>query len=101
MRLLQWRPAAWVDIESQAVSLGTAGQTFLDQISESVGSLYVHPQLGGKFETVNPRLTGIRAKLVTDFPRYVVFYRPHGEVIEVVRVLVGGQDMQTLIDAEA
>ncbi len=101
VRLPQWRPKAWGDIESHAVSVGSAGQRFLDRVNETVELLCVHPNLGGEFETINSRLIGIRAKLVTDFPRYVLFYRPHAEVIEVVRVLGGGQDMHALIDAEA
>lgn len=100
VRLPQWRPTAWGDIESHAVSLGNAGQKFLDRVNETVELLCTHPQLGGKFESINPRLFGIRAKLVTDFPRYVVLYRPHAEAIEIVRVLVGGQDMHALIGAE-
>lgn len=91
---------AWCDIESHAVSLGSAGQKFLDHVSETVELLCVHPNLGGEFQSINERLIGLRAKLVTDFPRYVVFYRPHAEAIEVVRVLGGGQDMYALIGTE-
>jgi toxin ParE1/3/4 len=35
----------------------------------------------------------MRTRLVKDFPKHVVFYVECDDVIEVVRVLRGGQDM--------
>jgi len=99
-RMPEWRPKAWDDVEVHAVSVGSAGQKFLDCINDTVELLCLHPELGGVFETSNPRLFGLRAKLVSDFRRFLVFYRPHAEAIEVVRVLGGGEDMYALIDAE-
>ena len=92
---------AWEDVERHATSLGSAGQRFLDRVQDTVALLCEHPELGGIFETANPRLIGVRAKLVSDFRRYVVYYRPHVDAIEVVRVLGNGQDIDALIDAEA
>lgn len=100
LRLPQWRPKAWEDIEGHAIFVGDAGQRLLDRVEDTVQLLCKHPELGGVFETANPRLVGIRAKLVADFPRYVAFYRPQADAIEIVRVLGSGQDMYTLIDAE-
>ena len=99
-RTPKWRPKAWEDTEGHAVSVGSAGQTFLDRVNETVELLCLHPELGGTFQTANPSLVGIRAKLVTDFRRFVLFYRPHVDAVEIVRVLCGGQDMYAMIDAE-
>jgi len=96
----EWRPKAWEDVEGHAVSVGSAGQIFLDRVHATVELLCSHPELGGVFETTNPKLIGIRAKLVTDFRRYVVFYQPHDDAIEVVRVLAGGLDMLAMIGTE-
>jgi plasmid stabilization system protein ParE len=101
IRIPEWRPKAWEDVEGHAVTVGSAGEKFLDCVRETVGMLCEHPELGGVFETTNPRLIGIRAKLVNDFRQHVVFYHPHATAIEVVRVLGGGQDMHSLIDAES
>jgi plasmid stabilization system protein ParE len=97
----KWRPQAWEDVEGHAISVGSAGQRFLDRVVDTVKLLCQRPELGGAFETTNPRLVGIRAKLITDFHRYVIFYRVDNDAIEVVRVLGGGQDMYAVIDAEA
>ena len=99
-RIPEWRPKAWEDVEGLAVSVGSAGQKFLDRINDTVELLCLHPEIGSVFETSNPRLVGLRAKLVSDFRGFVVFYRPLANAIEVVRVLGGGQDMYALIDAE-
>ncbi len=101
IRMPEWRPKAWEDVEGHAVTLGSAGDRFVDRVRETVGLLCAHPELGGVFETTNPRLVGVRAKLVNNFRRYVMFYRPHADAIEVVRVLGGGQDMHALIDTES
>lgn len=99
-RFPNWRPKAWDDIEGHAIFVGDAGQKFLDRVEYTVQLLCNHPKLGGAFETTNPRLVGIRAKLVADFPRYVVFYRSRVGEVDIVRVLGGGQDMHSLIDTE-
>jgi plasmid stabilization system protein ParE len=100
-RTPQWRPRAWQDVEEQAVSLGSAGQAFIDVVHETTQLLCDYPELGGVVETTNSRLFGIRAKLVSGFRRFVVFYRDQGKTIEVVRVLGGGRDTYAMIDAES
>lgn len=99
-RFPHWRPKAWDDIEGHAIFVGDAGQKFLDRVEYTVKLLCDQPGLGGVFETTNTKLIEIRAKLITDFPRYVIFYRPHFGEVEIVRVLGGGQDMHALIDTE-
>jgi plasmid stabilization system protein ParE len=100
-RIPTWRPKAWDDIEGHAVSVGSAGLKFLESINKTLELLCLYPELGGVFETSNPRLVGVRAMRVSDFHRFVVFYRPLANAIEVVRVFGGGQDMYALINAEA
>ncbi len=100
----KWRPKAWDDIESHAEFVGRgdkeSGEQFLDRVEETVQLLCEHPELGGIFETANPKLSGVRAKLVRGFSRYVVFYLVLGDVIEIARVLGGGQDMDEIISDE-
>jgi toxin ParE1/3/4 len=95
-----WRPKAWEDVEAEAVSLGIAGLTFIDKVDETIQLLCEHPELGSVFNTSNPRLVEIRAKLVIGFRRFVVFYQKDKEVIEIIRVLRGGRDMQATIETE-
>ena len=38
----------------------------------------------------DPDLVGIRIKLITDFPRYLIFYRVDGENVTILRILHGG-----------
>ncbi len=39
-RIPEWRPKAWDDIEGHAVSVGSAGQKFLDRINDTVELLW-------------------------------------------------------------
>ncbi|KAA1257377.1 Plasmid stabilization system protein [Rubripirellula obstinata] len=99
-----WRPIAWQDIEGHAVYVGqgdpSAGQRFIDCVEETVENLCVHPELGAIYESAELRLGDIRATLVSDFKRHAVFYRVEDRMIDVVRVLGRGQNMDMLLRNE-
>lgn len=56
------------------------------------------PESGAPFPSSVPELAGMRTKLVKDFPNHVVFYIEHDDIIEVVRVLRGGQNMSVEVE---
>jgi toxin ParE1/3/4 len=57
---------------------------------QTIKGLALFPASGATFAS---SVSGMRTKLVKDFPNHVVFYIEHDETIEVVRVLRGGQNM--------
>ena len=58
---------------------------------------------GGKaFPTTVAALTGLRRfPLSAPFEKYLLFYRPSANGIEVVRVLYGSRDLEPILAAEA
>lgn len=55
-----------------------------------------HPELGRSRRYSNKKLAGIRSFVITDFPNYVIFYRPVSGGVEIVRVLHGARDIDAL-----
>src|SRR5262249_55419478 len=73
-------------------------ERFLDAVEETLSQLLQMPGLGRPRNFSNAALTGMRSHRVKDFDKYLVFYRPVETGIEVVRVLHGARDLQTLFD---
>jgi toxin ParE1/3/4 len=74
-----------------------AALRFLQSAQETFELLARMPELGGVFQVTNPRLSGIRVWQVKGFENILVFYRPQGRVVEIVRVLHGARDLTALI----
>lgn len=54
-----------------------------------------HPELGRLREV--PRISGsLRSFVITDFPNYVIFYRPLAGAVQIVRVLHGARNIDRL-----
>jgi plasmid stabilization system protein ParE len=66
---------------------------FLVRAEETINGLSAFSESGAPFQSTVPELQGMRPKLIIDFPHHIVFYIERDSVIEVVRVLGGGQDM--------
>lgn len=100
----QRRPRAKADLEHHAFQIADenieAAIRFVDAVESTIGLLCEHPELGGRFVTSDHELLDIRAKPVNGFGRFVIFYRDHGDTIEVVRLLAGGDNMDVLIQRE-
>jgi toxin ParE1/3/4 len=55
-----------------------------------------HPELGRVRRFSENSLVGIRSFVITDFPNYVIFYRPVSAGVQIVRVLHGARDIDAL-----
>ena len=55
-----------------------------------------HPELGRlrRFPENSP--ADLRSFVITEFPNYVIFYRPHVEGVEIVRVIHGARNVERL-----
>jgi toxin ParE1/3/4 len=70
-----------------------AADRFVEAIEEKGRALANHPEMGRIREEIAPDL---RSTLVKP---YVIFYRIRGEVVEVLRILHGKQDVGEIIGA--
>jgi toxin ParE1/3/4 len=80
--------------QSEEVALG-----FLHSAQETFELLATQPQMGKVTAYRNPVLVRIRVFPLKTFERYLVFYRPIQDGIEVVRVIHGARDIPRLFES--
>jgi toxin ParE1/3/4 len=76
-----------------------AADRVLDAAYRTCQMLAQHPELGRLREFPNTDLKSMRSFVVADFPNYVVFYRTLPDKVEIVRVLHGARDIDSLFDS--
>jgi toxin ParE1/3/4 len=98
-------PAAETDVDEQAAylaqeaSLETALR-FYDAASATFEKVARMPGIGEQRESAHPRLAGVRVWRVEGFKKHLIFYRPTGEGIEIIRVLHGARDIDRILAEE-
>lgn len=91
-------PAADRDLDEQAhdlareVSPETAWR-FYDAAASTFEDLARVPGIGEPWKSSQPHLAGVRVFRLKGFEKHLVFYRPVGAVIEIIRVLHGARDL--------
>ena len=97
------RPQAEDDLLEIFVQIGQnstrAAQRFLEAFDRAANRLAAMPQMGGTCESDHPMLAELRVWSIKGFPKYLIFYRPLEDGIEVVRVVLGSRDLESLFDA--
>lgn len=92
---LDIRPEATRDVEKHwhyiAQHNFDAADRFLDALKPSYEAIRGQPGIG--HQEGFRRHKGIRSWRVQDFPRYLIFYRIHGDRIEILRVLHGMRNL--------
>ena len=66
----------------------------------SLTSLARSPQIGWRYPTDNPRLSGLRAFPIGRFRSYLIFYLHTADSLDVIRVLHGRRDLASLLRQE-
>lgn len=98
------RPRAQADIDDTVEYLGQdnpdAARRFLTATEQTFQQLLVTPGLGQVREYLNPKLRGLRSWRIRRFERWLTFYRPTDDGIEVVRILHGARDLAPLLSEE-
>jgi len=84
----------------EAVGLATA-ERFLATVEQALDQLAGMPALGAPWMSSHPRLQGIRTWVVPGFRKYLIFYLALEGEIEVIRVLHGARDTQSILEAES
>lgn len=96
------RPAATEDVIAAARSIAldnpAAANRFIDAVRATEYMLLANPHMGAPRDFDHPLLAGIRFHLVRGFRKYLVFYLPLPDGIEVVRVLHGSRDVEALFE---
>lgn len=72
-----------------------AARRFRVQAEATFGRLTASPEIGTRYEPEGPGYAELELRYfpITKFPKYLVFYRPVPDGIEVVRVLHGARDI--------
>src|SRR5260370_42333585 len=99
------RPRAGLDLLEQFVYFGErAGlelaQRYFAAVDETCLQLVKHPHSGTPYNSGIARLTGMRRVAVKGFEKYLLFYLPHENGIDVIRVIHGARDIDSLFEQE-
>jgi toxin ParE1/3/4 len=98
------RPRARRDVVDHAVYISAgnleAAERFLDAVERAFAFLAKNPEIGSPRHCQNPRLVGLRMWPIRGFRKYLVFYCPRADGIEVVRVLRGERDIAAILEKE-
>lgn len=93
-------PRAKLDLVDLFESIGKhsvrSARRFLTAVEKTLEVLTILPALGTLWESANPEYRGMRFLPVRRFRRYLIFYRAVGNDIEIIRVLRGARDLDTL-----
>lgn len=74
---------------------------FLDSAWATLDWLLGHPAAGTPYIPLSSQTAGIRRWPIRNFPKYLVYYLPNPEGIDILRVLHGARDVDTApMDAE-
>jgi toxin ParE1/3/4 len=77
-----------------------AALRFLDAAEAAFRRLAATPGMGARYAADHPALTDIRFFPIARFKNDLVFYRPLGDGIEVLRVLHGARDIDRILANE-
>jgi toxin ParE1/3/4 len=96
------RPRCLDDLDAAAAYIQSQSDPerairFLRAADSTFAQLAGMPGIGTRYEPHEPLFSGIRYFPVTRHAKYLVFYRPLTDGIEVLRVLQGARDIQSVL----
>lgn len=100
-----WRQGARQDLVdifrryAREAGIGTA-RRFLAQAEKTFRRLAGMPGIGAHLDLENPALADLRFFPISHYKKYLVFYRPITDGIEIARVLHGARDIQRILVEE-
>jgi len=95
------RPVAERDLDEQAEYLAVQRSVevsvrFYHAAEDTFQLLANQPEIGRRAEYRSPLLSGMRTFPMKRFPKHLVFYRPLEDGVEIIRVLHGARDIESL-----
>ena len=101
MPLLIERPRARQELEDIAVRIGidrpSAARRFLLAARKTYNNLAAIPEMGALWTPENPHFQGLRYFPIPRYPNYVIFYRPLPDGVEILHILHGARDLQSVL----
>lgn len=102
MTRIHVRPAAEADADLAADYYAREANIdlalrFLAAVDQAYERLREHPCLGTEVKFFRARLLGLRFWPVPGFERYLVFYLPESDLVDIVRVLHGAREVRELL----
>ncbi|HEV2293888.1 MAG TPA: type II toxin-antitoxin system RelE/ParE family toxin [Tepidisphaeraceae bacterium] len=98
-------PLADADIDGHCAYIGRgsvdAALRFVEAFYDDCIKLSAMPGMGARRELHRPELRELRSWPITGFENRLIFYKPSGDTIEVVRVLHGAQDVENILNSSA
>jgi toxin ParE1/3/4 len=102
MKHVTRKPEVWRDLVELADYLAEQNpelaDRFIDAAEATFHYLVESPDVGNPCHFESPEAAGIRRWHVKGFPNHLIFYRPIGDGIDVVRVLHAARDIESLFD---
>jgi toxin ParE1/3/4 len=97
-------PAADQDLDEQFDDLSRdsleVALRFLSAAEQTFRELAQMPGIGAPKKFRNPQLAGVRQWRIRGFERHLIFYRETQDGIEVIRVLHGARDVESILERE-
>jgi toxin ParE1/3/4 len=95
------RVAATRDVTDHFVFLAEnasvdVARRFLQAAHSTFQELAEMPEIGVTRVFRNPRFANVRKWPIKGFERYLIFYRPLQDAVEIIRVLHGARDIESL-----
>lgn len=77
-----------------------AAHNFLDACEKTFEFLARHPLVGSQREFRKPHLQNVRLWPVKDFKKYLIFYRPLSDGVEILHVVHSARNYRRLFDED-
>src|ERR1035437_8873393 len=96
-----FRPRARLDLLEQFLYLADqataeVAERYFTAVDQTCARLAKQPLSGTPYDSGVERLKGMRRVPVSGFTKYLLFYMPHADGTDVVRVLHGARDIEHL-----
>ncbi len=96
------RPKADHDLDEQAYYYANAaspelGHRFLIAAHDTFALLATQPNMGWRSRLENPELLSLRVFRVSGFERILIPYRPLPDGVEILRIIHGSRQLETLL----
>ena len=75
-----------------------ASDRFLAAAETTFKQLGKMPGMGKFCQFSHPNLAGVRQQAIKGFKKHLVFYLPSDSGVEILRVIYGGRDIETILD---
>jgi len=104
MSQARYRPRARLDLHeiSEAIALDdlNAAIRFCLAVEDAAEKLARFPGMGAHRSSKNPQFTGLRSWPIKGFRKYLILYKPEEYGIEIVRIIHGARDIDSILAEE-